>query len=196
MHIGYMQWHEGIGYDLKALARSTAEEQRLAEDLLLSRACQDWRDVEALDQLGTERAVSAMRTGLRSKDFAVKIEAATRLELRGLFTPTQIEWLLLETLSKASLQNGMTRVLAYAAAHPTEPVRRELLWCAVRGNDDIRVHAAALAHHLYGKSSSSFDPEFRALYLHFGSKRAAERKAAYRELCRSIGIDPDAPIRP
>jgi hypothetical protein len=68
-------------------------------------------------------------------------------------------------------------------------VLRGLLHCSVRGNDDIRVHAAALVHFLYGCSSSSFDMHFRPFYLRFASKDPAQRQDAYRELCAKIGIE-------
>jgi hypothetical protein len=80
--------------------------------------------------------------------------------------------------------------LSLAEAHPTEAVRRRLLYCAVKGNDDLRVHAAALAHFLYGGSTASFDWTHRPLYLRLGSRVRAERQAAYEELCRSVGVDP------
>jgi hypothetical protein len=51
MQVGYDQWHDGIGYDLDALAALTADERADARKLLAGRAGRDWRDVEALEAL-------------------------------------------------------------------------------------------------------------------------------------------------
>jgi hypothetical protein len=41
-----------------------------AEDILIARCDRDWRDIEALDCLGSERALTAMASVLKSKDFS------------------------------------------------------------------------------------------------------------------------------
>lgn len=48
MSIGHMEWHEGIAYDLEALAALPSEERDAAEDLVVARQCADWRDIEVL----------------------------------------------------------------------------------------------------------------------------------------------------
>ena len=192
MNIGYMQWHDGIGYDLEALRQLAADERQLAEDILVSRKAADWRDIEALDCLGSPRALKEIEGALRSRDIEVRIEAAERLARRNILSDARIESLILDALDSTTLLNGMSRTLGFAEAHSTTRVRQKLLWCALHGNDDIRVHAAALAHFLCGKSSASFDFTFRPLYLRFGSKVYEERKAALIELCHSIDVDPES----
>ena len=120
----------------------------------------------------------------------VRIAATTWLAKRKLLSEPQVEAVLLDTLPSATLLNGLTNTLRLAGAHPTPAVRRKLLWCTLHGNDDIRVHAAALVHFLYGVAASSFDWEFRPLYLRFGSRHLAERRQAYLELCASIHVNP------
>jgi hypothetical protein len=51
MQIGYMEWHDGIGYDLEALRELSNDEIKQIETLLVARKDQDWRDVEALAAL-------------------------------------------------------------------------------------------------------------------------------------------------
>lgn len=189
MSIGYMQWHEGIGYDLVALAALTAEELRAAEDLLVARHGADWRDLEALDQIGSPRALQELEKALRSKSVDIRIEAARRLAARSLVTDATIEATIVGALTTTTILDGMVKTLTFAAEHPTPSVLRTLLRCSVHGNDDIRAHAAALVHFLYGGSSSSFDMNFRPFYLRFASKDLAERQDAYRELCAKIGIE-------
>jgi hypothetical protein len=182
MNIGYEQWHDGIGYDLEALARLNSEERARALALVAERGAKDWRDVEALAALG-----ALPRAALQSSDFQVRIRAAESLHL----SKEESETLLLATLQDATIMNGLTAVLGFAQEHDTPAVRRKLLWCALNGNDDLRVHAAALVHFFYGKAASEFDWSHRPLYLRFASKVFAERESAYRDLCAEIGVDPE-----
>ncbi len=86
MHIGYEQWHDGIGYDLEALRQLAADERQLAEDILVSRKAADWRDIEALDCLGSPRALKEIEDALKCADLSVRIEAAERLARRNLLS--------------------------------------------------------------------------------------------------------------
>jgi hypothetical protein len=192
MHIGYEQWHEGIGYDMEALAALSPEELRLAEELVVARQLADWRDIEALDQIGSERALAELVRALDLPNLDVSIEAARRLKVRGLLREVEIEQIVVKALDHTSILNGMTKVLRFAEEHPTAAVRKKLLYCALHGNDDLRVHAAALVHFLYGASASSFDWAHRPLYLKFGAKAGSVRRAAYRELCAQIGVGPES----
>jgi hypothetical protein len=191
MSIGYMEWHDGIGYDLVALAAVSHEELVAAENLLVARHAADWRDIEALDQIGSPRALRELENALRSKSVDIRIESARRLAARSLLANTTIEAIIVDALATTTILDGMAKTLTFAAEHPSPAVRRALLNCSVHGNDDIRVHAAALVHFLYGGSSSSFDMSFRPFYLRFGSTNRRERHDAYLELCAKIGIEPE-----
>lgn len=196
MQIGYAEWHDGLGYDLDALDRMSAEERQQVEDVLLARGAHDWRDVAALDHLGSERALSAVGDSMRSTNIDTSVEAVTRLAKRGLLTEAGVETFLLQALPRASVLNGLTKLLDFAQKHASDTVKRTLLWCALHGNDELRVSAGALAHYLYGGSSSPFDWSHRPLYLRLGSKNRDIRKSAYLELCRSVGADPDSSLPP
>jgi hypothetical protein len=192
MQIGYEQWHEGIGYDMEALAALSPEELRLAEELVVARQLADWRDIEALDQIGSERALTELAKALHLPNLDVSIEAARRLAQRGLLNEVEIEQIIVQALDRTSILNGMAKLLRFAEEHPTAAVRKKLLHSALHGNDDLRVHAAALVHFLYGASASSFDWAHRPLYLKFAAKTRRLRRAAYRELCAQIGVDPES----
>jgi hypothetical protein len=189
MSIGYIEWHEGIGYDLVALAALSPDELVAAEDLLIARHVADWRDAEALDQIGSARALKELERALRSKSVDIRIEAARRLAARSLLAEATIEATIVHALRTTTILDGMVKTLAFAAEHPSPSVLAALLNCSIHGNDDIRVHAAALVHFLHGGSSSSFDMSFRPFYLRFASKNRQERHDAYRELCAKIGIE-------
>lgn len=190
MVIGYEEWHEGTPYDLDALAGLEPAELREVEEQLVARGAVDWRDVQALDALGTERALTTLERALSSKDLAIRLEAAERLHRRNLLEGPRFDELLVQSLAEATLLNGMTRALGLAEKHATPAVLEQLLACAQRGNDDIRCHAAALLHYLFGHAKSPFDWDKRPFYLRFVSKDRSERHAAYVELCREIGVDP------
>ena len=65
-HIGYDEWHDGIGYDLDALGQLEGGERDEVQRWLLARANEDWRDLEALDALGSSAAKGAVRETLRT----------------------------------------------------------------------------------------------------------------------------------
>lgn len=191
MVIGYEEWHEGTPYDLGALAALEPAERDEIEAELVGRAAADWRDVQALDVLGTARALKAVEGALSSKDVTIRLEAAERLRRRKLLDAPRFDTVLVESLAEATLLNGMTRALGLAQEHASPAVLKQLLLCAERGNDDIRCHAAALIHYLFGIAKSPFDWDKRPFYLRFVSKDRKERRAAYIELCREVGVDPE-----
>src|SRR5688500_15675584 len=91
MKIGYLEWHDGIGYDLDSLSRLTGEDLRAAENLLIARNLADWRDVEALDQIGSPRSVAELSKGVRSNDLWVRAAALKRLMIRGALSNEAID---------------------------------------------------------------------------------------------------------
>ena len=190
MNIGYEEWHDGIGYDLDALKSLGPEEKQQAENLLVPR-CSDFRGVEALDTLGTDRALDRIEELLSSRDFELRLNATRVLAKRRRISSEKVENILLDTLPKVTIGKGLTQAMSLAEAYPSEAVRRRLLYCALKGNDDLRIHAAALAHFLHGGSTMAFDWAHRPLYLRLGSRDRMERQAGYEELCRSVGVAPE-----
>jgi len=190
MSIGYEEWHDGIGYDLNALAEMDENELSRAEDLVVARNISDWRDVEALDRIGSDRALGEVKKALGSTAIEVQIPAAECLARRNLIAEEEVEGIIVEALDHATILNGMVATLRFATAHPTPAVSRKLMWCALHGHDDLRVHAAALAHFLSGGSSSEFDWAFRPFYLRFADKEMHARKSAFMEFCAMTGVDP------
>ena len=54
---------------------------------------------------------------------------------------------------------------------------------------DVACHFAAMLAFVFKKADSSFDWEFRPLFLRFNTDLHAERVDAFRELCALIGLD-------
>jgi len=188
MKIGYTEWHDGTGYDLRALRELSGEEVKRVENLLVSRKDQDWRDVEALAVLNTPRAIEALKECLRSKNIDVRLFAVRYLKEMNILD--RVDEIVVNTLPSTKIGQGLTYALALAKDYPTELIKQKLLWCCVHGNDDIRIHCAAMALFLYGKASSEFDNNQRIIFR-FGIKDKAKRIEAFSELCLMIGVSPD-----
>ncbi len=192
MTLDYEAYHNGVGYNLVAIAAMTPEERNRAEDLVIAQNLANWRDIEALDCIGSTRALAEIKRALNSPSIEVRMHAVECLTIRQLITEQEIEKIILNTIEHTTILNGMVATLQVAKAHPTPKVRKKLLWCALHGNDDIRVHAAALVHFLYGCSSSDFDWAFRDFYLTFNTANMVKRRRAYKDLCARIGVKPRA----
>jgi hypothetical protein len=188
MKIRYSEWHDGIGYDLCALRELSGKELLDVEALLISRKDHDWRDVEALAALKTPPAIEALKECLISRNIVVRLFAARYLKEMNIVD--RVEEIVVRTLPLTRFGQGTTHALALAKDHPTESIKRTLLWCCVHGNDDIRIHCAALSLFLHGKASSEFDRDQKILFKFSDTSKSA-RVEAFTELCRMIGVNPD-----
>ena len=187
MNIGYMEWHDGNGYDLSALNELRGEELKQVESLLISRKNQDWRDVEALAALKTPPAIEALKECFLSKNIDVKLFAVRYL--KEMDVVDRVEEIVISTLPSTKIGQGLTFALVLAKEYPTELIKEKLLWCCVNGNDDIRIHCAAMSLFLYGMASSEFDRDQKIIFR-FGNKEKAKRIEAFSELCHMIGVNP------
>jgi len=111
LNLSYDQWHYGQGYDLDALRQLTGPERTFAENHLLSWNASDWRDIEALDVLGTEKALEEMNRALSSSKIKVRIEAAERLSKRGIIEDEDMENVIIRSLDEVTFFNEMNRVM-------------------------------------------------------------------------------------
>jgi hypothetical protein len=187
--IGHKEWHDGIDYDLSMLNELNSEELKQVESLLISRKDQDIRDVKGLATIKTPAAIEALKECLHSKNIDVKLYAARYLKEMNI--ADRIEEVVIDTLPLTKIGQGMTYVLALAKEYPTELIKQKLLWCSLHGNDDIRLHCAAMTLFLYGKASSEFDKNQKIIYK-FGIRDKAKRMEAFPELCQLIGVSPDS----
>ena len=190
MNLDYSKWRDGVGYDLDALRKLSPDEQEEVEHVLLEGGVADWRDIEALVDIGSETAMSAVKEALKSDNYEVRITAADALSKKNIISEKEVETVLVATIPLVSFLNGLALTLRLAEEFPTSAVKRVLLWCALHGNDDLRVHAAALVCFLYGIAASSFDWNHRPFYLRFGDDSVSNRQLAYDELCSKIQVDP------
>lgn len=187
MNIDFYKWHDGIGYDLDALNELTKEEIAQIEALLISRKDSDWRDVEALAALNTPFSIQALKDCLNSPNLECRLFAAKFLKEMGI--ADYIEEVVIRTLPQTTIGNGLTYALWLIKENPvTESIRRAVLRSAMIGNDDIRVHCAAMALYLYGKAASDFDTDKKIIY-EFHEKDPAARRRIFERLCQMVGVN-------
>lgn len=187
MHIGFVEWHDGIGYDLDALKEMTPAELDYVEKIILPYKDRDWREVETLAALNTPASIQALKECLNSPNNDARL-FAVRL-LKEMNVVDRIEEVILDILPKTKIGDGLTYALSLAEKYPSEAIRRKVLWCALNGNNDIRIHCAAMALYLYGVASTTFDNRF-PLIFEFREPLRAMRLKPFRALCARVGVDP------
>jgi hypothetical protein len=191
MEIGYDQWHDGVGYDLEALAKMGKRDRKAVTQLLVGRLASraDWRDIEALGALATPEATRAIKNALRSAKPEIRLHAAK--QLADLDMAVDLDKVIAEVLMIGEHGKGLSLAIDLAAEHPTPLLRKTLLECALDGKPDVRVHAAALSLYLAGKADEPFDWNRRPFFLRFGEDDRKERLSAYKELCQRIDVKSD-----
>lgn len=187
MTIGYEQWHDGIGYDLAALAQMSEAERAAVAKVLMARVRSrqaEWRDTEALAAIGGEEAKMALRLTMETGDLETQLHAAR--ELRVLGEQVDMEKVIAKVLKRGGFGQGVSIALAMVPDHDSPSLRMVLLDCAQTGDRTVRVHAAAMCLYLAGLTKQPFEWEQRPFFLQFGVEDAAVRQEAYAELCRRL----------
>jgi len=181
MEMNYEKWHDGIGYDLHALAEMTPEELKSVEAMLKGRT--DWRDVEALAAIGSDDSVEALKKSLKASDPRTRIRAAEKLHEKGKLP--DIDKLIAKELRSARDISDASCVLDLAEEHDTPEVRKALLWCA-KHHDCIGPHAAGMLFYFAGITDESFDWNHRPFFLRFSKDDPKDRAKAFLELCDKL----------
>jgi hypothetical protein len=194
MTLDYEKWHDGIGYDLELLGQASPEELEAIEALLLQRNAADWRDVEALAALDSERARKALKAALNSS--SVEVRMAVHAHAPELLTEAQRSASLVQALEAAESFAGLSQTLLEVEDfHPPEVVAALLRGLLAR-DGGTACHYAAMLYFLHGQASSPFDWAHRPVFLRFNTDDRAQREQAARELCATIGVDPRTCMEP
>ncbi len=188
MKIGYIEWHDGISYDLEALKQFSPEELKYIEALHVSRKDEDWRDIEALAALGTPAAIQALKKALESPNYDCRLFAVRCL--KEMNTLDRVDQVVAATLPLTKIGEGMSLALALARDYPSEAIKNIVLWCCLNGNDSIRVHCAAMALFLYNVTHIEFDVNQKIVY-EFNEPDRDKRLAPFTRLCLMINVNPD-----
>lgn len=189
MVMDFDKWHDGIGYDLSLIAQAIPEERAAIEDLLIERNIADWRDVEALAALGSRRAHAALLIAVKSSD--AQIRMAVHTHAPELLAEAERTASLVKALEHEHFYGGLTAaLLAVETFHPPAIISA-LLRGLLEREGEVACHFAAMLYFLHGKASSAFDMEQRPFFLRFNTTDVEERVTAVRELCNTLGFDPD-----
>ncbi len=188
LSIDYEKWHDGIGYDLDAIRDASPTERERIEALLLQRGVEGWREVEALAALNSPGGFRALERAKHSRKREVALAVARYAP--HLLSEEELVALIVRMVLTASFFEGLTQALELAEQHHPPVVVEALLRGTLEREGDIAVHYAALLMFLHGKAESSFDWAQRPFFLTFNTDDPHERSAAFRELCRQIGVDP------
>jgi hypothetical protein len=193
MIITFEMWHDGNGYDLDALKLLDPPEIHAIEQKLIQHSPRDWRDIEALAQIDSEAARKAVEAGLQSADEHVRRVAR---EYAGQKQPPEDrEKLLLQSLAKDDLFGGLSQAIDEAAEFHPPTVVEALIKGAANRTGQTAIHFAALLYFIHGKSKEPFDWDHRPFFLRFDTPNREERKAVFRELCATIGVDASKYVR-
>jgi hypothetical protein len=189
MQIDYEKWHEGIGYDLDALAEIPEHERAGIEATLVAHATRDWRDVQALAALGTPTAREALRHAFRDGDAGIRM--AVLREASELIPEDAKTAALVDALKHADFAGGLSPALDQVETfHPPEVVDA-LIRGVLERPREAAVNFAAMLFYVRGEAVEPFDWEQRPFFLRFATDDRQEREAAFRELCSRIGVDPE-----
>jgi hypothetical protein len=187
MVIDFEKWHDGIGYDRDALHDATPAERDAIETILIAHQPRDWRDIEALIELGTPRAKAAIREAMTEGDIEVQmaiLDSAPELIPYGDRVAAVVR-----SLRTAGLFGGLSRTLDVVEQfHPPEVID-ELFRGLLEREGEVAVNFAGMLIFIHGKSADAFDMKLRPFFLRFNTENASERADAFRELCRMIGVD-------
>ena len=185
MQIGYEQWHDGIGYDLEAIDQLTESEKKVVEGKLVPRAGNDWRDLEALNRLGTASAIRAI-LGVRQNG---EPQIGLTAHLFGP-EPSLSEWerAIMDSLAIAEITSGLIQALNCSIEHPSEAVVA-LLWSRVRDpQSGVAYHCASALCCISGILESIYDDKHRKLFLRLVGPSSEDRTLAVRELEKILAL--------
>ncbi len=190
MVMDFDKWHDGTGYDLKVLERLGPEERASIEKLLIENLKQagDWRDVEALADLGTASARAAadkarFHKNTKVRNYALRICLDTR-DSKDMSKKDIAE---LEEQVIQAVKHGNFEI---AESMPTMRVKRALLDSLLEFDSEIRVSAAAFLLYLCGQAPEPFDWSQRPFFLRFSdSQRDPKvRQQAWEHLRKRTGL--------
>ena len=181
MILDYDAWKDGRPYDLAALKDVTPEERDLLVDEICERSSLDWRDVEALRELATEKAIKRVGKAAEKQTDGAGIEAfMDDIEKQG--WTDEIETRFIEKLERAASMTGaLDRLYEIAEAHQTPAVMAQLMRNArISGDNTVRYSMGAFLLELTGHADTryTFDKDIRPHLLDLNSDDYKTYKAA------------------
>jgi len=146
----------------------------------------DWMHAEVFGAIDNDRSARLLTESLRKPNLRFRMAALSILLRRKSIDRLYAEEVVLDALRKTTIVDGMTDVHSMAIRLKSERIKKQVLENSINGNDDIRVHSAALVHFLYGITKSQFDDSKATFYQEFKKSKILGRNKAYEILCEEI----------
>lgn len=179
------RWRDGIGYDLAALEEMTPAERESVETLLLSRSNEDWRDIDALAALGSERATNRLRLIAAEAPLAMALVVLDKApELLERETAARI---VERAFESASTPEALSRATDLAETHHSPAVVGAILRRIVVADGPAAYDLGALLLVIHGVILSRWDMGERELLLRLTEADPRLRAAAMEDLVRRCG---------
>jgi len=189
----WQEWREDQTYDVAAIAEMTAAERAEIAGLLAEHP-PTWREVAALSVIDADAARQAIEAAAKNHlSIDARLAAAEVMHDQGRL-PDLDAVLARELHNLHRPADGLARALRLAERHPSETVKQALLWASYNATE-CAPRCAGLLLSLTGAGKPPFPEELerllRKLDLH---NSYFDRKAAFDELCRLVGmkLDPGA----
>lgn len=190
MVIDFDKWHDGEGYDLKALDELTAAERESVAKMLRTR--HDWQDVEALAYLNPPDCETLRRTlDDEHAQMVTRLKAGEELERLG--EKVDFAPLTLHMLDAADGDSSvMSRIFDFLEWRKGSPpaddwrIKKKVLQLLQTNRDPSSANWAAIAFVLFGLCKSQWDFEHRPFWLRFQERE--DHDAAFAELLQRIGV--------
>jgi hypothetical protein len=151
MIIDYGKWRDGEPYDIPALAEITPEERDQLVDEIIAMGSLDWREVEALEALGTPKALKRIGSAAKKQHDGGGAEALT-LEIERNGWSEETETRLIDMLERMESMTGASdRLYSLCEEHQTPAIMKQLMRNARTQSDPtMRYSAGAFLLYLAG----------------------------------------------
>ena len=186
MKIGFEEWHDGIGYDIKTLRIASQAERNAIEQILINHSPRDWRDIEALAEINTKCAREIIKEAIKDPNPVVRV-AVTRFA-PDLVTDNERSQSLTDALQTTEIFSGLSQVLLEVERYHPEEVKEALIKGLLSRKGDVAVHFAAMLFYLFGETKEPFDMKQRPFFLRFNTEDRKERVEIFREVCQKLKI--------
>jgi hypothetical protein len=186
----WQEWGEDETYDVAAIAEMTAAERSEIVALLADRE-PTWREIGALAAIDADSARDAIDAAARSHlSIDARLAAAEVMHDQGRLADLDIR-LAREIRNLSRAKDGLERTLRLAERHPSETVKQALLWASYNATE-CAPRCAGLLLTLTGAGRPPFRGELQQLLLKLDLHNSSfDRKAAFDELCRLVGMELD-----
>jgi hypothetical protein len=192
MVLDYEKWHDGVGYDLDAMAAIPVSEHPVLLSLLAPP--KGWREINALLALATPAAIDALRTaGASSGSIEVRIHVADKAPSL-LDEPTRIG-ILCDAIMTANFTDGLINALEQITRFHPPPVYDALLRGIETRDGSTSFHLAATLAHIHGAEGGASNPALQPLLLQFSTPDRAAKARALTTLFRFLGLADDGSRR-